>query len=53
VFAGASKPDYPVPSAFGKNACRDLDTYKLPRAARLDKAKKLMAAAPKPSKEKA
>jgi peptide/nickel transport system substrate-binding protein len=49
VFAGASKPDYPVPSAFGKNACRDLDTYKLPRAARLDKAKKLMAAAGKPS----
>lgn len=49
VFAGASKPDYPVPSAFGKNACRDVDTYRLPRAERLDKAKKLMAAAGKPS----
>ena len=34
VFAGASKPDYPVPSAFGKNACRDVDTYRLPRAER-------------------
>jgi peptide/nickel transport system substrate-binding protein len=49
VFAGVSKPDYPVPSAFGKSACRDLDTYKLPRAARLDKAKQLMAATGKPS----
>lgn len=49
VFAGVTKPDYPVPSAFGKNACRDVDTYKLPRAARLDKAKKLMAATGKPS----
>lgn len=49
VFAGASKPDYPVPSAFGKNACRDVDTYRLPRAERLDKAKKLMAAAGKQS----
>lgn len=49
VFAGASRPDYPVPGAFGKNACRDLDTYKLPRAARLEKAKRLMAAAGKPS----
>lgn len=49
VFAGVTKPDYPVPSAFGKNACKDVDTYKLPRAARLDKAKKLMAATGKPS----
>jgi peptide/nickel transport system substrate-binding protein len=49
VFAGVTKPDYPVPSAFGKNACKDVDTYKLPRAARLDKAKKLIAATGKPS----
>lgn len=43
VFAGAAKPDYPVPGAFGKSACKDVDTYKLPRAERLDKARKLMA----------
>jgi peptide/nickel transport system substrate-binding protein len=49
VFAGVTKPDYPVPAAFGKNACKDVDTYKLPRAARLDKAKKLIAATGKPS----
>ncbi len=49
VFAGVTKPDYPVPSAFGKNACKDVDTYKLPRAARLDKAKKLIAATGKQS----
>ena len=49
VFAGVSKPDYPVPSAFGKNACKDVDTYKLPRPARLEKAKQLMAATGKPS----
>ncbi|MDB5998501.1 MAG: extracellular solute-binding protein family 5 [Rhizobacter sp.] len=49
VFAGAAKVDYPVPRAFGKTACTDLDTYKLPRAARLEKAKALMAATGKPS----
>jgi len=49
VFAGAAKPDYPVPGAFGKAACKDVDTYKLPRAARLDKARALLAAAGKPS----
>lgn len=43
VFAGAAKPDYPVPGAFGKSACKDVDTYKLPRAERLNKARKLMA----------
>jgi peptide/nickel transport system substrate-binding protein len=43
VFAGAAKPDYPVPGAFGKSACKDVDTYKLPRAERLDKARKLIA----------
>jgi peptide/nickel transport system substrate-binding protein len=45
VFAGAAKPDYPVPGVFGKAACRDLDSYRLPRAARLEKARQLMAAA--------
>ena len=49
VFAGVTKPDYPVPMAFGKAACRDGDAYKLPRAARIDKAKMLLAAAGKPT----
>jgi peptide/nickel transport system substrate-binding protein len=49
VFAGAARPDTPVPGAFGKSACKDTDTYKLPRAARLEKAKALMAAAGKKS----
>ncbi|MCY7297856.1 MAG: ABC transporter substrate-binding protein [Ilumatobacteraceae bacterium] len=49
VFAGAAKPDMPVPGAFGKSACKDTDTYKLPRAARLDKARQLMAATGKKS----
>ena len=49
VFAGVSKPDYPVPSAFGKNACKEADAYKLPRPARLEKAKQLIAATGKPS----
>jgi peptide/nickel transport system substrate-binding protein len=44
VFAGAARPDYPVPGVFGKAACKDVDTYKLPRAARLEKARQLMAA---------
>lgn len=47
VFAGAAKTDRPVPAAFGKDACKDVDTYKLPRAARLEKAKALLAAAGK------
>ena len=49
VFAGEGKPDYPVPGAFGKQACRDTDAYRLPRAQRLEKAKQLLAAAGKPS----
>ncbi len=49
VFAGVAQPDYPVPGAFGKTACKDVDTYKLSRPARLEKAKKLMAAAGKSS----
>jgi peptide/nickel transport system substrate-binding protein len=49
VFAGEAKPDYPVPGAFGKQACKDTDTYRLPRAQRLEKARALLAAAGKPS----
>jgi peptide/nickel transport system substrate-binding protein len=49
VFAGAAKLDYPVPRAFGKTACQDGDAYRLPRAARLEEAKKLMAATGKSS----
>jgi peptide/nickel transport system substrate-binding protein len=44
VFAGTARPDTPVPRAFGKTACQDLDTVRLPRAARLEKARQLMAA---------
>jgi len=49
VFAGEAKPDYPVPGAFGKQACRDTDAYRLPRTQRLEKAKQLLAAAGKPT----
>lgn len=42
VFAGTSAPDYPVPAAFGKDACRDLDTYALPREERLERARSLL-----------
>lgn len=49
VFAGAAKADTPVPGAFGKAACKDTDTYKLPRPERLEKAKKLIAATGKSS----
>jgi peptide/nickel transport system substrate-binding protein len=49
VFAGAAKPDTPVPVAFGKAACKDTDSVRLPRAARLDKARQLMAATGKKS----
>lgn len=48
VFAGTSAVDYPVPAAFGKNACRDVPTYALPRDKRLERAKALLKeAAPK------
>lgn len=47
VFGGHARPEYPIPSVFGKEACRDLDSYKLPRAERLKKARELMAAAGK------
>jgi peptide/nickel transport system substrate-binding protein len=42
VFAGTSEVDYPVPAAFGKEACHSLDTYALPRDKRLEMAKALL-----------
>ncbi len=49
VFNGTSAPDFPVPAAFGNDACRDLDTYALPRAERLDRARALLAEAGQPN----
>ena len=49
VFAGTSAVDTPVPAAFGKDACRALDTYALPRAERLEKARALLAEAGQPA----
>ena len=49
VFAGASAVDYPVPAAFGKNACHDVPTYALPRDKRLEKAKALLKEAGNPN----
>ncbi len=49
VFAGTTKVDYPVPGAFGKAACKNLDAYALPREARLEKARALLAEAGKES----
>ncbi len=51
VFAGTTQPDYPVPAAFGKKACRDLPTYALPREERLVKARELLAGAGNTSPE--
>lgn len=51
VFGGSSAVDYPVPAAFGKDACRDLDTYAMPREARLEKARSLLEEAGVPSPE--
>jgi peptide/nickel transport system substrate-binding protein len=42
VFGGTSAVDYPVPAAFGKQACRELDSYAMPREERLDKARALL-----------
>jgi peptide/nickel transport system substrate-binding protein len=42
VFAGTSAVDYPVPAAFGKDACHDVPTYALPREERLAKARALL-----------
>jgi peptide/nickel transport system substrate-binding protein len=45
VFAGTTGVDYPVPAAFGKNACKDTPTYAWARDQRLAKAKELLQAA--------
>ena len=45
VFAGTTSVDYPVPAAFGKNACKDTPTYAWPRDKRLARAKELLQAA--------
>jgi peptide/nickel transport system substrate-binding protein len=42
VFGGDSAVEYPVPAAFGKQACRDEPVYKLPRAERMKMAKDLL-----------
>jgi peptide/nickel transport system substrate-binding protein len=49
VFNGTSAVDYPVPAAFGKDACQDLDTYALPREERLERARELLADAGQPA----
>jgi len=49
VFNGTSAVDYPVPAAFGTDACHDLDTYALPRDARLERARELLAEAGQPA----
>ncbi|PVA11996.1 ABC transporter substrate-binding protein [Pelagivirga sediminicola] len=51
VFGGTTAPDYPVPGAFGKEACRDLDTYAMPRDQRLEKARGLLEEAGNTSPE--
>jgi peptide/nickel transport system substrate-binding protein len=42
VFVGSTAVDYPVPTAFGNKACRDLPTYVAARDQRLEKAKVLL-----------
>ncbi len=49
VFNGTSAVDYPVPAAFGTDACHDLDTYALPRDERLERARALLADAGQPA----
>jgi peptide/nickel transport system substrate-binding protein len=49
VFAGSAAVDYPVPAAFGKQACHDVPTYAVPRAKRLEMAKALLKEAAPPS----
>lgn len=49
VFAGSAAVDYPVPAAFGKQACHDVPTYAEPRAKRLEIAKALLKEAAPPS----
>lgn len=49
VFAGTTEVDYPVPRAFGLEACRQLPTYATARDERLEQARKLLAEAGTPA----
>ncbi len=51
VFAGTTEVDYPVPRAFGLEACRSLPSYATPRDERLEMARKLLEEAGKPAPE--
>jgi len=42
VFAGTSEADYPVPRAFGLEACKDTPSYAMSRAEKLEEAKALL-----------
>jgi peptide/nickel transport system substrate-binding protein len=45
VFAGTAAVDYPVPGAFGTDACADVPSYAGDRASRLEQARALLAEA--------
>lgn len=49
VFGGDSAVEYPIPAAFGKQACRDMPSYTLPRAERLKMARSLLKEAGTPA----
>ena len=49
VFGGGSAVEYPIPSAFAKQACHELTDYTTPRSERLKKAKALLNEAGTPS----
>ncbi len=49
VFAGTTEVDYPVPRAFGLEACHQLPTYALPRDQRVERARNLLQEAGNPA----
>jgi peptide/nickel transport system substrate-binding protein len=51
VFAGTATVDYPIPGAFGTDACVGVDSYAGDRDARLEKARALLAEAGNESPE--
>ncbi|MEO1194103.1 MAG: ABC transporter substrate-binding protein [Pseudomonadota bacterium] len=51
VFAGSAPVDFPVPRAFGLEACKSNPAYALPRNERLEKARALLAEAGTPAPE--
>ncbi|GAB5469252.1 MAG: ABC transporter substrate-binding protein [Rhodospirillales bacterium] len=51
VFAGSAPVDYPVPRAFGLEACKSTPAYALPRNERLEQARALLAEAGQPAPE--